>query len=118
MPPGYPFRPELETAPREVRDLLKNSPGKLLLIDCRTPAEWKTAKIESAKLIPLNDLAAHMEEIEQAASEGVKVVVHCHLGGRSMKAAMLLRARGIDATSMAGGIDLWSIDIDPSVPRY
>jgi len=40
------------------------------------------------------------------------------MGGRSMKAALFLRGQGIDAKSMAGGIDAWSLDIDPGVPRY
>jgi rhodanese-related sulfurtransferase len=46
-------------------------------------------------------------------------VVHCHHGGRSLRVAHWLREQGFaNAQSMAGGIDRWSQEIDPSVPRY
>jgi rhodanese-related sulfurtransferase len=44
--------------------------------------------------------------------------VHCKLGGRSAKAVELLASHGIDAVNVEGGIDAWSEQIDPSVPRY
>lgn len=119
LPAGYPYHPEFEVTPREVKAMM-GSPA-LVLIDCRTQGEWQTAKIAGATLIPLDQLASRIGEIEDAmdrAGEDVKVVVHCHHGGRSMKAALFLKQRGIDAASMAGGIDLWAIDVDPAVPRY
>ena len=115
LPAGYPFKPDFEVTPREVRDLLKS--GSVYLIDCRSSAEAAAARIAGARLIPLDDLARQVEEIEAAAGER-PIVVHCHMGGRSLKAAIYLRNRGLNATSMAGGIDLWSVDVDPGVPRY
>jgi rhodanese-related sulfurtransferase len=115
LPVGYPFHAELEVTPREVKRLLDDPGLGVVLIDCRTKAEWQTAKIEGARLIPLDELASRVGEIE--AEEG-PVVVHCHHGGRSMKAALFLRQRGIEAKSMAGGIELWALDVDPRVPRY
>ncbi len=115
LPTGYPYRPELESTPREVKELL--SRAGLYLVDCRTAPEAATAKIDGAVLIPLDQLASQVEAIEQAAGD-LPVVVHCHMGGRSMKAALFLRSRGIEAKSMAGGIDLWAVDVDRRVPRY
>jgi rhodanese-related sulfurtransferase len=118
LPRGYPYRPELEATPRELKALLAKGPGAVVLIDCRTPSEHKAARIEGATLIPLDELAQRAEEIEDAAAEGTPLVIHCHHGGRSMKASLFLRQKGLPAKSLAGGIDLWSIDVDPSVPRY
>ena len=115
LPVGYPFRPELEVMPRAVKAMLDDPESGLVLIDCRTKAEWQTARIEGARLIPLDEMTARVGEIEDA--EG-PVVVHCHHGGRSMKAALFLKQRGIEARSMAGGIDVWAVDVDPRVPRY
>lgn len=115
LPRGYPFRPEFEVTPREVRERLKK--GEIFFVDCRGPAEAAAARIEGAKLIPLDVLAGKAEEIEEEAA-GRPIVVHCHMGGRSLKAALFLKGRGLDAKSMAGGIDLWARDIDPSLPRY
>ena len=67
--------------------------------------------------MPLQDIAARLPELEDY--KDCKIVVHCHHGGRSLQFTTILRQQGFrDITSMAGGIDLWSIDIDPKVPRY
>jgi rhodanese-related sulfurtransferase len=48
-----------------------------------------------------------------------RIVVHCHHGGRSLRAAKWLRGNGFSqAQSLAGGIDAWAEQIDPSLPRY
>ena len=121
LPAGYPFKPEYEVTPRRARAMLRDFPPQAILIDCRTPAEHATARIPEATLVPLADIEALAEEIARLAEEagGVPVIVHCHHGVRSMKAALALREKGLkDALSMAGGIDLWSQAVDPSVPRY
>jgi rhodanese-related sulfurtransferase len=54
-----------------------------------------------------------------AAHRDRRIVVHCHHGGRSLRVANWLRGQGFEqAQSMAGGIDAWSTEIDPAVPRY
>ncbi len=116
LPAGYPFKPDLELAPRQVKAALAE--GTLVLLDCRTKGEWTTARIQGATLIPLDELSQRLPEIESLAEDGAAIAVHCHHGSRSMKAALFLRQHGIQAMSMAGGIDLWSLDIDPTVPRY
>jgi rhodanese-related sulfurtransferase len=113
LPSGYPFKPDLEITPREVKAAM----AEIYLIDCRTQAEWATANIPGAVLIPLHTLESRVNDIEAQAGDK-PVVVLCHMGGRSMKAALFLRGRGIDAKSMAGGIEAWSLGVDPAVPRY
>lgn len=86
-------------------------------LDCREPEEYATAKIAGAMLLPMSQLADRAAELEPRKNE--LVVVHCHHGGRSLRVAMWLRKQGFaQACSMAGGIDVWSQQIDPAIPRY
>lgn len=88
-----------------------------LFLDCREPNEYATAKIAGAELLPMSQLGERVSEIE--SRKGDRVVVHCHHGGRSLRVAMWLRQQGFSkACSMAGGIDEWSLTVDPSIPRY
>jgi molybdopterin/thiamine biosynthesis adenylyltransferase/rhodanese-related sulfurtransferase len=90
---------------------------ELLLLDVREPAEWETARIEGAQLIPLATLPARIEQL--AAWRARPVVVHCHHGGRSAKACAQLAAAGFThVENLAGGIDAWSLTVDPDVSRY
>jgi adenylyltransferase/sulfurtransferase len=121
IPRDYVFRPEYELTPRQVRDARRDRADKIVLIDVRREDEWRVARIEGAVLIPLNEIERRADEIAemaQDAGEGAIVAVHCHHGIRSLKATLALRAKGVNAWNVAGGIDLWSIDIDPTVPRY
>jgi rhodanese-related sulfurtransferase len=91
--------------------------AEFLFLDCREPYEYAVAKIEGAKLLPMSELAARVEEL--APYRDRRIVVHCHHGGRSLRVANWLRGQGFDqAQSMAGGIDAWATEIDPAVPRY
>jgi molybdopterin/thiamine biosynthesis adenylyltransferase/rhodanese-related sulfurtransferase len=88
-----------------------------LLLDVREPAEHRTARIEGALLIPLGQLEARVSEL--AAWRDRRVVVHCHHGGRSARACEVLRQLGFrDVANLVGGIDAWSLVVDPGVPRY
>lgn len=92
-------------------------PGSPFLLDCRTPDEHAIAAIGGATLIPMHELPARLSEIERY--RGTTIIVHCHHGVRSLRVASWLRERGFPAvTSMAGGIDAWSLRVDPRVPRY
>jgi molybdopterin/thiamine biosynthesis adenylyltransferase/rhodanese-related sulfurtransferase len=87
----------------------------LQLIDVREPAEHEIAHIDSARLIPVAQLETRHAEI----TSDTPVVLFCHSGVRSAYAAELLRASGFDnVLNLEGGIDAWSREIDPSVPRY
>ena len=108
---------DLEITPRETYDLLRADPASVLLIDCRTDEEYAIARIAGAVHIPMGDTPARLNEID--ASEAEHVIVHCHHGVRSLQVANFLRKAGIEtARSMAGGIERWSIEVDPKVPRY
>jgi adenylyltransferase/sulfurtransferase len=88
-----------------------------LLLDVREPWEAETASIAGARLIPLGELMDRIGELE--AFRARDVVVHCRTGGRSRRACELLQAKGFArVANLAGGIDGWSTDVDPSVPRY
>jgi rhodanese-related sulfurtransferase len=106
-----------EITPARARELMLDPQAPALLIDCRTREEHATARIDGAVLIPMNELAAKLDELEDHQER--PIVVHCHHGMRSMQVTMFLRSKGFERTySMAGGIERWSREIDPSVPRY
>ena len=116
LPRGYPFRPDWEIAPREVKSMLDKG-DKFLFIDCRLPNEYEITKIDGAKLIPLQEIGRRLGEIK--GHENDKIVVHCKSGGRSMQFTQLLRQQGFkDIKSMAGGILLWNKDVNPGGPQY
>ncbi len=90
---------------------------ELLLLDVREPAEWETARIEGARLLPLGELEARLSELHDWRER--RVVIHCHHGGRSAHACEVLQAAGFrDVANLAGGIEAWSLTVDPAVPRY
>ena len=116
LPLGYAFKPDWEITPREVKSLLDQN-NNFLFIDCRLPSEQAIARIDSAKLIPLQQLAQRIGELK--GHERDKIVVHCKSGGRSMQFTQILRQQGFkDVKSMAGGILLWNKDINPGGPQY
>jgi len=115
MPIGKRCNEDWEISPRETKRLFES--GEIVLIDCRSDAEYDAVRIVGVELFPLDDLGSMVDELDER--RGKRIVIHCHTGVRSLKAAAFLRAQGFDdARSMAGGIDLWSIDVDTSVPRY
>ena len=88
-----------------------------LLLDCREPDEHAIARLEGAVLIPMRTIAERLTELEPHRT--TRIVVHCHHGVRSLRVARFLRERGFAAAqSMAGGIDAWSLEVDPATPRY
>lgn len=90
----------------------------IYLIDCREPSEYEIARIEGAELIPMNSTRERLASIEEMAEQQT-VVVYCHHGVRSLNVVNWLRQQGIEnCQSMEGGIEAWSILIDPNVPRY
>ncbi len=107
----------LEISPLEAAEILAAPTEPCLLLDCRTPEEHATARIEGAMLLPMQEIAARVGELE--AWRGRTIVVHCHHGVRSLRVTQWLRERGFaSATSLRGGINAWSAEIDPSVPVY
>ncbi len=107
----------LEVTPQEVRQRI-DAGDKCVLIDVREPHEHQQAHIDGALLIPMNTVPARLQELE-ALADDTTLFVHCHHGMRSLNVVNWLRQRGVEACqSVAGGIDRWSREIDPTVPRY
>jgi len=88
---------------------------KIALIDVREPFEYEIAKIDGAKLIPLSEIAKHVAEFQPEE----EIIIHCHTGARSAQAVELLQQAGLtNVYNLEGGIDAWSNQIDPAVPKY
>src|SRR5262245_46143172 len=90
---------------------------RFVLLDCRETSEVATARIAGSQHIPMREIPSRLAELEPHKSG--RIVVHCHHGGRSLRVTQYLRQQGFDQVqNLAGGIDAWSLQIDPSVPRY
>jgi adenylyltransferase/sulfurtransferase len=103
-----------DITPLELAARVGHGDGPLLL-DVREPHEHAYARIEGARLIPLRALPTRATELDPLS----EIVVYCHHGVRSEHAVVFLRNQGFTrARNLAGGIDRWSTDVDPAVPRY
>ena len=88
---------------------------QLTLIDVREPWEYNIARIEGAQLLPLGTLGSEYKKLDPNA----EIIVHCHMGMRSMDATQFLLQQGFkNVKNLTGGINAWSMQIDPSVPKY
>lgn len=89
----------------------------LHLLDVREAWEFEHAHLAGAEHIPLAQIPMHLETL--MANPEAEIICYCHSGRRSLTAADWLRRAGIPAArSMAGGIDRWSVAVDPTIPRY
>jgi rhodanese-related sulfurtransferase len=105
----------IEIEVTEVKRLLEEQ--AIVLIDCREPDEWETARIEGATLMPMSQWAEVSARLVEFSEQSI--VVHCHHGGRSLRVTRWLRENGFpQAQNMTGGIDAWSMVVDPEVPQY
>ena len=106
----------LEVSCGEVKKRLDRG-DKFLLLDCREQDEHEVAAIAHARLVPMSELVDRVWELVEW--QRGEIVVHCHMGMRSLRVANWLREQGFENVhSMAGGIDAWSLEIDSKVPRY
>jgi adenylyltransferase/sulfurtransferase len=103
----------------ELKTVIDGELEDILLVDVRNPAEAEIAVIPGSVLVPLDRIESGeaVEDIRRLA-EGKKLYVHCKMGGRSAKALIALGRHGIEGVNVAGGIDAWSQEVDPAVPRY
>jgi rhodanese-related sulfurtransferase len=106
----------LELTPTEFRRRWpnENSTG-VVLLDVREPQELMLAKVRQALHIPMREVPHRLDELDPATP----VVVMCHSGGRSRRVAEFLTTSGFEEVyNLAGGIDAWAEQLDPTVPRY
>ncbi len=86
-----------------------------ILLDVREPSEFEYCHIAGSQFIPMHTVPLRLAEIDRER----EVVVICHHGGRSMQVAMFLEHQGFDAVyNLAGGVEAWACDVDPTMPRY
>jgi sulfur-carrier protein adenylyltransferase/sulfurtransferase len=103
----------------ELKQVLDSGANDYVLLDVRNPNEYEIAQIPGSVLVPLPDIE-NGQGIEKVRSllNGHRLMVHCKMGGRSMKALGILKGAGIDGTNVKGGIQAWSREVDASVPEY
>ena len=102
-----------EISPTQAAALIRE--GKARLVDVREPWEFATAHIDGSLAMPMGDVPTRVQELDPLE----RMVVVCHHGVRSMNVTVWLRRQGFEqAQSMRGGIDAWSAEVDPRVPRY
>jgi len=98
-------------------DLKKRIDAKkpFVLIDVREPHEFQISRIPGSTLIPLGDVPKRWQEIPSDQ----EIIIHCKAGVRSAKALIFLQQQGYqNLLNLKGGIDAWSEEVDPSLPRY
>lgn len=100
--------------PRELKDRLDKG-DSVVLLDVREPWEHSMAKIDGSVLIPLGTIPQSLDQLNRDA----EIVAYCHHGMRSADATGFLLQQGFKSVkNLVGGIDAWSIQVDPAVPRY
>jgi len=100
---------------RTVAQRLQERPESMILLDVREAFEREVASIDPSLHIPMGDVPSRLEEIPRDR----QVVVYCHSGARSMVVAGFLHEQGFErVANLSGGIDAWSVRVDPKVPRY
>lgn len=106
----------MEILPQELAARIQGGDAPKLL-DVREPEEHEFAALPDSKLIPLGQLSVRASEIE--SWKKVEIVVYCHHGIRSRHAIQFLQHLGFEQLlNLSGGIDQWSAQVDPKVPRY
>lgn len=94
----------------------KREAGELWeLLDVREPWEIEIASVAGSSRIPMGEIPARYGELDP----DTPVAVLCHSGGRSGRVADFLSRQGFArVANIEGGIDAWSRDCDPAIPRY
>lgn len=88
---------------------------KFILLDVREDDEVELVTLPDSLHIPMNLIPIRQNEIP----DDKPIVLYCHHGMRSMQVALYLQEAGFeDLYNLSGGIDAWSLTVDPSLPRY
>ncbi len=103
--------------PKQLRDFVDDG-GPALLLDVREPWEWNIGHIEGSINVPMQSVPDAVQG-GRIADDGGDVVVICHHGARSLQVAHYLESVGFERViNLEGGIDAWSLEVDPATPRY
>jgi adenylyltransferase/sulfurtransferase len=86
-----------------------------LMLDVREASEVETCAIAGSRHLPMRQVPENLPDLPRDRL----ILVQCHHGGRSLRVTQFLRANGFTQVSnVAGGIDAWADQIDPSLARY
>ena len=109
-------------SPKELRDWLLDRSKPTLLIDVREDQELDIAPFPSKEVVhlPLSQSSRWMDNLPELFQTANRTVVLCHSGIRSMQFASWLLEEGWlnEVWNLDGGIDAWSVEVDPTIPRY
>jgi rhodanese-related sulfurtransferase len=101
--------------PEEVARRLRDPAGRVVLLDVRDPDERERARIEPSVFIPMQEIPSRLSELPSDR----EIIVYCHTGMRSAMVCGFLESQGYArVANLKGGIEAWSIRVDPTVPRY
>lgn len=105
--------------PAQLTGWMQQQDGTAVVLDVREPDELRRASVRAEgfelRTIPMNEVPARLAELDPSAP----IAVLCHHGMRSHRVAQFLASRGFEnVVNIAGGIDAWTAERDPSVPRY
>ena len=104
-----------EVTVQEMKKALENPSLNIQVLDVREPDEYEIAKVAGVPLLPLSQLNDRFTELDP----NQQYYLHCKVGIRSLNALNFLRQQGFKyVKSVKGGINAWSVEIDPDVPRY
>jgi adenylyltransferase/sulfurtransferase len=104
-----------EVSVQEMKRALENPSLGIQVLDVREPDEYAIAHVDGVPLVPMSELVQRLNELNPEKT----YYIHCHAGGRSMRAVQFLRQQGFKSLkSVKGGITAWSREIDSSIPTY
>lgn len=108
-----------QVRPSDLVPWIQSHGADAIVLDCREHVELQMAAVKPQGFelvhIPMNEIPGRLGQLDP----GRAVAVLCHHGNRSQRVAMFLQANGFDTVAnIAGGIDAWARELDPSVPRY
>lgn len=103
-----------EISPNQLQQWLSEK-KPFILLDVREQDEVLVAALPYHMHIPMNLIPIRQNEIP----DDLPIVIYCHHGMRSLQVALYLSENGFDDVyNLSGGIDAWSLMVDPSIPRY
>mgnify|MGYP001167509204 CR=1 FL=1 len=105
--------PDWQITPLQLAAELRQ-PGPPGLLDVRDPVELQICRLPAAELIPLEQLPLHLPRLDPAA----RYVLLCRSGERAARAVRLMRASGLNARALLGGLNAWAAEIDPQMFKY
>jgi rhodanese-related sulfurtransferase len=103
-----------EISPQALKERIERG-EQLVVLDVREPEEVAFASFSGATNIPMGDIPSRLAELDPERA----TVVICHHGIRSAQVAVYLARMGFErVANLSGGIDAWSLSVDPATPRY